>query len=207
MHEEVQVLIHSCIRIEGEKTIYFDPFRLEEEIYDADIVFITHEHMDHFSPEDIKRVEKEDTVFIAPKSMEKRVNSILKGEQKAFYLSPNEKTTILGLEIETIPAYNVAKPFHEKTKGWLGYIVTMGGTRYFICGDSDKTVENRKVKCDVAMVPIGGLYTMDAKEAARLINEMKPAMAIPVHYGSIVGTKWDAVTFFDNLSPDIEARA
>nr|MCR5083607.1 MBL fold metallo-hydrolase [Parasporobacterium sp.] len=106
-----------------------------------------------------------------------------------------ESKEIAGLKIETVPAYNTLKPFHTKSAGWVGYILEVKGQRIYIAGDTDATKEAREVKCDIALVPIGGTYTMNAKAAAELVNEMQPKVAIPVHYGSIVGSSKDADKF------------
>ena len=106
-----------------------------------------------------------------------------------------------GIKFETIPAYNTNKQFHPKENEWVGYIIEINGIRYYIAGDTDITEENKKIKCDVAFVPVGGTYTMDFKEAAYLINEIKPKIAIPIHYGSVVGTKQDATDFVRLLHP------
>ena len=111
---------------------------------------------------------------------------------------------VQGIKFETIPAYNTNKTFHPKENGWVGYIIIINGIRYYIAGDTDITEENKQVKCDVAFVTVGGTYTMDFKEAASLINEIKPKIAIPIHYGSIVGTEQDAIDFIKLLHPSIK---
>ncbi len=123
-----------------------------------------------------------------------------------FLIKPNEKDMVAGIKFETIPAYNVNKPFHPKENGWVGYIIEIDGNRYYIAGDTDITEESKKVKCDVAFVPVGGTYTMDFQEAAMLINEIKPKTAVPIHYGSIVGTKQDAIDFSELLHPEIRCE-
>lgn len=206
MYEEVRVLEHSSIKITGEKTIYFDPFHISEERNDADIIFITHEHYDHFSPEDIRKVRKDDTRLVLPKSMEGQEKEADFTKEKVTFLAPGETCRIGEISVEGIAAYNRRKPFHTKGMGWLGYVVTMSGTRYFVAGDTDANEENRNVQCDVAIVPIGGTYTMDAKAAAQLVNEIKPKAAIPSHYGSIVGTDKDADLFAEKVDNGIAAR-
>lgn len=111
---------------------------------------------------------------------------------------------LLGIKFETVAAYNVNKSFHPKENGWVGYIIEIKGIRYYIAGDTDITEENRNVKCDVAFVPVGGTYTMDFKEAAQLVNIIKPKIAVPIHYGSVVGTNQDAIDFIRLLHPEIE---
>ena len=204
MLENVEVLYHSSIRINKEKTIYIDPFKIDRNYNDADIVFITHDHYDHYSEEDIDKVINENTTIIIPEELLTKL--LRKGINKNAIITvePNEKYMVQGIKFETIPAYNTNKTFHPKENGWVGYIITLDDIRYYIAGDTDITEENKKVKCDVAFVPVGGTYTMDFKEAAQLINIIKPKFAIPVHYGSVVGSKQDATDFIKLLYPTIK---
>lgn len=204
MLENIEVLYHSSIRINKEKTIYIDPFKIDKNYNDADIVFITHDHYDHYSEEDIDKVINENTTIIIPEEL--LTNLLRKGINKNAIITvePNEKYMVQGIKFETIPAYNTNKIFHPKENGWVGYIITLDDIRYYIAGDTDITEENRKVKCDVAFVPVGGTYTMDFKEAAQLINEIQPKIAVPIHYGSVVGTKQDAIDFIRLLHPEIK---
>ena len=204
MLENIEVLYHSSIRINKEKTIYIDPFKIDRNYNDADIVFITHDHYDHYSEEDIDKVINENTTIIIPEEL--LTNLLRKGINKNAIITvePNEKCMVQGIKFETIPAYNTNKIFHPKENGWVGYIITLDDIRYYIAGDTDITEENRKVKCDVAFVPVGGTYTMDFKEAAQLINEIQPKIAVPIHYGSVVGTKQDATDFIKLLHPSIK---
>ena len=204
MLENIEVLYHSSIRISNNKVIYIDPFKIDKNYNYADIVFITHDHYDHYSDEDIDKVINENTTIIIP---EKLLTKLLrKGINKNAIITvePNEKYMIQGIKFETIPSYNTNKTFHPKENGWVGYIITLDDIRYYIAGDTDITEENRKVKCDVAFVPVGGTYTMDFKEAAQLINEIQPKIAVPIHYGSVVGTKQDATDFIKLLHPNIK---
>ena len=204
MLENVEVLCHSSIRINKEKTIYIDPFKIEKNYNDADIVFITHDHYDHYSEEDIDKVINENTIIIIPEELLTKL--LRKGINKNAIITvePNEKYMVQGIKFETIPAYNTNKTFHPKENGWVGYSITLDDIRYYIAGDTDITEENRKVKCDVAFVPVGGRYTMAFKEAAQLINEIQPKIAVPIHYGSVVGTKQDATDFIKLLNPSIK---
>ena len=204
MLENIEVLYHSSIRISNNKVIYIDPFKIDKNYNDADIVFITHDHYDHYSDEDIDKVINENTTIIIP---EKLLTKLLrKGINKNAIITvePNEKYMVQGIKFETIPSYNTNKTFHPKENGWVGYIITLDDIRYYIAGDTDITEENRKVKCDVAFVPVGGTYTMDFKEAAQLINEIQPKIAVPIHYGSVVGTKQDATDFIKLLHSSIK---
>ncbi len=204
MLENIEVLYHSSIRINKEKTIYIDPFKIDRNYNDADIVFITHDHYDHYSEEDIDKVINENTTIII--SEELLTKLLRKGINKNAIITvePNKNYMVQGIKFETISAYNTNKTFHPKENGWVGYIIIINGIRYYIAGDTDITEENKQVKCDVAFVPVGGTYTMDFKEAASLINEIKPKIAIPIHYGSIVGTEQDAIDFIRLLHPEIK---
>ncbi|CCZ00167.1 predicted Zn-dependent hydrolases of the beta-lactamase fold [Clostridium sp. CAG:793] len=204
MLENIEVLCHSSIRINKEKVIYIDPFKINKNYNDADIIFITHDHYDHYSEEDIDKVIKEDTTIVISKDLLKKL--LKKGINKNAIIvaEPNKEYETQGINFNTIPAYNINKKFHPKENNWLGYIITINNVKYYVAGDTDITDENRKVKCDVAFVPVGGTYTMDFKEAAQLINEIKPKIAVPIHYGSIVGTEQDARNFINLLNSEIK---
>ena len=204
MLENIEVLYHSSIRINKEKTIYIDPFKIDRNYNDADIVFITHDHYDHYSEEDIDKVINENTTIIIPDELLTKL--LRKGINKNAIITvePNKNYMVQGIKFETISAYNTNKTFHPKENGWVGYIIIINGIRYYIAGDTDITEENKQVKCDVAFVPVGGTYTMDFKEAAQLINEIQPKIAVPIHYGSIVGTEQDAIDFIRLLHPEIK---
>ena len=204
MLENIEVLHHSTIRISKNKVIYIDPFKIDKDYNDADIVFITHDHFDHYSEEDIDKVINENTTIIIPKELLTKI--LRKGINKnaVITVESNKEYMVQGIKFETIPAYNTNKTFHPKENDWVGYIITLDGIRYYIAGDTDITEENRKVKCDVAFVPVGGTYTMDFKEAAQLINEIQPKIAVPIHYGSVVGTKQDATDFIKLLHSSIK---
>ena len=206
MLNNIEVLCHSSIRMNKGKIIYVDPFHIKENYKDADIILITHSHYDHFSEEDIEKVRKADTkIYVTEDYVENAKNIGLSGNKivgvKAY------QTYYEGdIEINTVPAYNVNKQFHPKENNWVGYILKIDGISYYIAGDTDITEENKKIKCDVAFVPVGGTYTMTAKEAAELVNIIKPKVAVPIHYGDIVGTKEDADTFINNLENGIDGK-
>ena len=204
MLDNIEVLYHSSIRINKEKIIYIDPFKIDRNFNDADIIFIIHDHYDHYSEEDIDKVINENTTIIIPEELLTKL--LRKGINKNAIITvePNKEYVVKGIKFKTIPAYNTNKTFHPKGNDWVGYIITINNIRYYIAGDTDITEENKKVKCDVAFVPVGGTYTMDFKEAAQLINEIQPKMAIPIHYGSVVGTNQDATDFVKLLHPSIK---
>ena len=201
MLEDIEVLYHSCIRMNKEKMIYIDTYHIEKNYNDADMIFITHDHYDHYSEEDIDKVRKNNTIFIVPENL---LNKLIKkgiNDENIITLDPGDAENIDGIKVEAIHSYNIDKPFHPKENNWLGYVIEIDGVRYYIAGDTDITEENKKIKCDVAFVPVGGTYTMNFSEAAQLINIIKPKIAVPIHYGSVVGTKQDATDFIKLLYP------
>lgn len=203
----ITINTHSSIRLQTTRgTVrYVDPFGFETEPHDADMILVTHMHYDHFSPDDIAKVRMPHTVFVMPAcAMVEFIKAGFENEQAAF-LVPYEKAMPLpGIEIETVPAYNVSKPYHPEDEGWMGYIVVVDDIRVYIAGDTDDLPENHAIKCDVALVPVGGAYTMDAHEAATFVNTLRPTVAIPEHYGTIVGSADDGETFAKLVDPDIQ---
>ncbi|MBE5863266.1 MAG: MBL fold metallo-hydrolase [Lachnospiraceae bacterium] len=188
MTENIQVFIQNSIRIEtAQGAIYVDPFQMKETPKDAAFVCVTHDHYDHFSADDIAKVACESTVLIVPEKMEKKAREVAGMVSKIITVKPGESYAVDGLSFETVASYNLLKPFHPKSAEWVGYVFLVDGKRIYVAGDTDATKEAKAVKCDVALIPIGGTYTMDPKKAAELINEMQPAVAIPVHYGNLVG--------------------
>ena len=206
MLENILVLTHSSIKIKNSKTIYFDPFKIDKNYNDADYIFITHSHYDHYSEEDIKKVRKKETKIIITSDLKEKVKELGFENSNIIIVTPNEKYIIDTLKIETIPAYNNKKQFHPKSNNWVGYIIEINGENYYIAGDTDITEENKKIKCDVALLPIGGTFTMNYEEAAELANIIKPKIVIPIHYGSIVGNKCDAEKFKKLINKEIKCE-
>ncbi len=195
---------HSSIRFGGDVVLYVDPFHLTEAPHDADVILFTHDHYDHFSPENFAQVAKADTVYVAPGSMREALTAAGIGAAQAVVLEAGEKVEVAGVTIEGVPAYNLNKDFHPNGNGWLGYVLTIEGVRYYVCGDMDDTPEGRAVACDVLLVPIGGTYTMTATEAAAFANAVKPKAVVPTHYGDIVGSPEDADAFEAAVDDGIE---
>ena len=205
MYEEVRVLTHSSIRIEaGGEVMYFDPFNIKDAAHDADIIFVTHEHFDHFSPEDIAKVRNNFTLLVCPESMREKLKEIDIDEEFIELVAPGDELEVNKVKVEAIAAYNVGKQFHPKENAWVGYIVTAGDTVYYVAGDTDVNADARQVRCDVALLPCGGKYTMDAKEAAALAEEISPKLAIPTHYGSVAGDTTCGEAFAEKLKGKIE---
>ncbi len=203
MYEEVQVLVHSSIRITNGMTVYFDPYHVTEEYHDADIIFVTHNHYDHYSPEDIAKVKNKTTVLVCPCSMEACLLSSGIEDDYIEMVMPGDSLEINDVKIEAVPAYNVGKAFHPQKNQWVGYIVTMNGTRYYVAGDTDINADVMQVQCDVALLPVGGTYTMTAEEAAKLAIKIQPEVAIPTHYGDIVGDPKDGERFIEALAGQV----
>lgn len=196
----ITVNTQSSIRIEGYRILYFDPFQIRDSKHDADVIFITHEHYDHFEPDSIAKIRKESTILVAPESMRKKVLSESGvTADRCVFCEPDGMYEQEDIVIETVRAYNKLKPFHPKMNKWLGYIVTMDDVRYYVAGDTDVNADIEKVQCDVALIPIGGHYTMDKKQAADYIAHIAPGAVIPTHYGSIVGEKADGRDFEERL--------
>lgn len=196
--DNIKINTQSSIKIVLDKVIYFDPYKIEEKCHDADIIFITHDHYDHMDVESINNVKNEETIIIAPKTMEGVIGQIQFREY--IYLDPNEERNIYSINIKAIRAYNSVKPFHPMENNWLGYIISYNNISYYIAGDTDKTIDNEKVKCDIALIPIGGHFTMDVNEATDLVKIINPKIVIPTHYGSIVGNKEDSKRLKEALS-------
>lgn len=179
--DNIFVNTRSSIKLTGTKTIYFDPLEIEGEPYDADMVFVTHEHYDHFSPDDIEKVLKQDTQIIVPSVMLDMVRERF-SVQTVCGMLPQQTVNCDGVKCQAIPAYNIDKAFHPKSNEWIGYVIELDGNTYYAMGDTDVTEEVKAVEADVVFIPIGGKYTMDATEAAEFIKKKQPELVIPIHY-------------------------
>ena len=198
----IYINTRSSIKITGSKTIYFDPLELEESPKDADIIFVTHEHYDHFSPGDIRKVMKDDTKMIVPAPMLDVVKEKCAEVKHLYGIFPGQTGECEGVKYKGIPAYNIGKAFHPKERNWVGYLVEMDGETYYAMGDTDVTPEAEEVDVDVIFVPVGGKYTMDADEAAEFINRKPRGLVVPIHYAdSEVCNR-----FLGRLKPEVEVR-
>ena len=206
--KKIEVLTHSSIRIQCDAfTLYVDPFRLPDTApKDADFILVTHDHFDHFSPADIEKAVGKDARLIVPEGMKKKAREADAFVRETMTVAPGQTYTVGPLSFTTVPAYNVGKLFHPKKNGWVGYLVTVEGERVFIAGDTDVTPELRSLQCDVALLPIGGTYTMNYKEAAALVNEIQPKTVIPTHYGSVAGSEDDAGRFASLVKPPVKVE-
>lgn len=197
---KISWLGHDCFRIKDGETIYIDPFRIEGG-EKADIILVTHEHYDHCSPEDIKKITSDKTVIVANSACKGQLSRLQMREIKL--VKPGDKLTVEGVEIEAVPSYNINKPFHPKGDK-LGFILTLKGVRIYHAGDTDRIPEMKNFKADVALLPVCGTYAMTAEEAVQAVKDIGPKLAVPMHYGTIVGSLKDAERFKEKAGCPVE---
>lgn len=177
--------------------VYIDPWEVTGDV-PADVIFITHAHFDHFQPEEIERIKKEGTRILAPHD----VAAELSGDVTP--VAPGDVHEVAGVKAQAVPAYNTAEErleMHPKANQWVGYVLSLGDTTYYHAGDTDHAPELDEVRTDVAFLPIGGTYTMDASEAAGLARSIDPRLAVPMHYGFVVGSPGAAEVFAREAAP------
>ena len=197
--QKIHWLGHDGFRIDAEKVIYLDPFQIKSTV-PADIILVSHDHFDHCSPDDIKKIQKKDTVIITDKASADK----LTGDRRI--MGPGDKVTVAGIEIEAVVAYNTNKQFHPKADGKLGFILTVAGLRLYHAGDTDRIPEMKNIRADIALLPVSGTYVMTADEAVQAALDINPKIAIPMHYGAIVGSAEDAQFFAEKLRGKVEVR-
>ena len=205
MLDNVLVYCQSAIKISSNKNIYFDPYLIKEKTSDADVIFITHEHYDHFDLESINNIKKDDTIIVVPNSMINKVSSLFE-HNEILGVDPDKEYNIYDFKFKTVRAYNNQKQFHPKDNNWVGYLLYLDNLSYYIMGDTDDTIDARDVKCDILFVPIGGTYTMDGKEGSILTNYIKPKYVVPIHYKTIVGDIEEVNDFLNNLDKSINYK-
>jgi L-ascorbate metabolism protein UlaG (beta-lactamase superfamily) len=189
---KVEWLGHACFKISNKLKIYIDPFDLKDE-EKADLIFITHEHYDHCSLADIKKIAKDDTLVIITEDCIAKLRDF-----KTFPVLPGKSYEAKGIKFLTVPAYNLSKAFHTRASNWVGYVIEFEGIKIYHAGDTDFVPETKELKgIDIALMPVGGTYTMNAEEAAKAVNSFKPKIAVPMHFGKIVGSERDAERFKD----------
>lgn len=205
MTEKLHWLGHASFRLDASKTVYFDPWKLAKNAKKADIIFISHEHFDHFSKDDLAIISTENTVFVTDKTVSRQ----LKGEVKykeIKALLPKDSIEIDGVKIQAVASYNLNKEFHTDDSQKLGFIVTIDGVSIYHAGDTDNIPEMKDYRCDIALLPVSGTYVMTADEAAEAALAIKPKVVIPMHYGDIVGSQADAERFQELLRDKVEVK-
>ena len=191
-------IAHDTFRIAGSKLIYTDPFRVTKR-EEADIVLLSHEHFDHLSKEDLDKVLFPGTSILASPLCRDGLQGTKVKE--IHFLDPGGKHTVGKVSIEAVPAYNLnkfrepGKAFHPQGEKRLGFLITMDGTTIYYAADADFIPEMKSIKCDIALLPVSGTYVMTAEEAAEAAAAINPKIAVPMHYGAIVGSDEDARKF------------
>jgi L-ascorbate metabolism protein UlaG (beta-lactamase superfamily) len=194
----VDWLGHASFRLRGTATVYLDPWSIQGTPRDGDLVLITHSHYDHYSPEDIEKVLRPGGIVVMPRVDEEKAT--LEGVQ---FMEAGEERELAGVRIQAVPAYNVDKDFHPRSQRWLGYIVELDGVRIYHCGDCDVIEEMEEIKCHVALLPVSGTYVMNAREAVEATRRIGPQVAVPMHWGEIVGEREDAEYFAQNAPCEV----
>lgn len=182
---------HASFAIESEKVIYIDPWKMPESAPKADLILVTHSHFDHLSTDDVNQLKKEDATIICSSDCV----SQLSGDVRA--LKPGEEIETKDIKVKAVSAYNPNKSFHPKKNEWQGYVIETEGIKVYHAGDTDFIPEMEDLeKINIALLPVGGTYTMSAEEAAQAANIIKADISIPMHYGSeVIGTEKDALRF------------
>ncbi|MFH1585575.1 MAG: MBL fold metallo-hydrolase [archaeon] len=208
---EINWLGHSGFKIKNSKVIYIDPYNIKEDSEKADLILITHSHYDHCSVADMNKILKEGTKIIITADSQSKITRF-ETPIKMEIVEPGQELTHEDIKISTLPAYNLDKPFHPKDEHWVGYLIKIRDVIIYHAGDTDNIPEMQKLtgyqgKEFIALLPVGGRFTMSAEEAAEAAKVIKPSLAIPIHWGSIVGTKEDAQEFCELCKEEgIEAR-
>jgi len=199
MLDKMTWLGHDVFRIDGSKTVYIDPYNIETGVK-ADLVLVTHDHFDHCSPEDVEKVQQPETIIVTEKDAAKKLSGNVKT------MKPGDSLALDDVNIEAVPAYNIDKDFHPKANGWLGFILEMDDVRIYHAGDTDFIPEMNDLNVDIALLPVSGTYVMTADEAVAAALAINPGVAVPMHYGAIVGDGSDADTFKAKLEGKVDVR-
>jgi len=195
--KKIHWLGHDGFRIDGEKIVYFDPYQIETGPK-ADLILITHEHFDHCSPEDVAKIQGPETIIVTDKDSKEKLTGDIR------VLKPGETLSLEGIKISAVPSYNTDKDFHPRKNGWLGFLVEISGITVYHAGDTDFIPEMEALNVDIALLPVSGTYVMTADQAAKAALAIRPRLAIPMHYGAIVGGSQDALDFKNALEGQVE---
>ncbi len=197
MAQKIVWLGHDCFRLDADKTIYFDPYDISPGPK-ADLILVSHEHFDHCSPDDVSKIQGPETVIITDKTSAEKLSGDVR------IIAPGESMSLGEIKIEAVPSYNTDKDFHPKQKAWLGFILEVNGVRIYHAGDTDFIPEMNGLEVDIALLPVSGTYVMTADQAVEAALAIRPKLAIPMHYGAIVGDDKDALAFKESLKGKID---
>ena len=206
MIEKLHWLGHASFRLDGQKTVYFDPWKLPKGSKYADIILISHEHFDHFSKDDVARISSKDTVIITSETVARQLKGSKVPYKDIKAMAPGDAFEALGVIVKAVTSYNVNKSFHTRDSKKLGFIISIDGSSLYHAGDTDKIPEMKEHRCDIAILPVSGTYVMTSEEASQAALAIKPKIAVPMHYGDIVGSIEDAKNFKDLLKGKVEVR-
>jgi L-ascorbate metabolism protein UlaG (beta-lactamase superfamily) len=201
MLENIHWLGHDSFRLDGTTTVFIDPWKLPPGQPRAGVVLVTHDHHDHLSANDIAKIAGPDTVVVGPASVTDQISGL-----ETVTVAAGDNVDVCGVQVLAVPAYNLDKfrapgqLYHPREAGLVGYVVTLDGVRYYHAGDTDAVPEMADVQCEVALLPVGGKYTMTWEEAAAACDLLAAAVAVPMHYGDVIGDIHDAERFRDRCS-------
>jgi L-ascorbate metabolism protein UlaG (beta-lactamase superfamily) len=201
MEPKIEWLGHDSFRLTGDKKIYIDPWKISNAAHDADIVLITHDHFDHFVPEDIDKVRNENTLLVGPEMIRGKIDGNVR------IVNRGDSLNVHDVPLEVVPAYNLhpdRQNFHPDKYGGVGYIITLNGKRIYHTGDTDPIPEMKNIQCDIMLVPVSGTYVCTCDEAAEAVGMVNPGLAIPMHWDAIVGTWEDANSFKEKVNVPVE---
>jgi L-ascorbate metabolism protein UlaG (beta-lactamase superfamily) len=199
MAEKVAWLGHDAFRVEASKTIYFDPYGIAGGPK-ADLILVSHDHFDHCSPEDVAKIQKKETIIVTEKNSAKKLGGDVR------VIEPGETVDVEGVKVTGVPSYNTDKDFHPRKNSWLGFIVELEGVKIYHAGDTDFIPEMKDLKADIALLPVSGTYVMNADQAVKAALAINPRLAVPMHYGAIVGDETDALQFKEKLEGKVPVR-
>lgn len=199
---KIDFLGHSGFLISNGKRIIIDPFNISENVGKADLILITHSHYDHCSISDIEKLADKGTVVICTADSQSKIMKVEGVE--LHVIEAGNVFELDDIKVEAVPAYNKNKEYHPKSEGWVGYVVKIGNVVIYHSGDSDFIPEMQKLSgygkhnnTFVALLPVSGKYVMDAEQASEAASLISPDLAIPMHYGSIIGNIGDAEKFVE----------
>jgi len=178
---EISWLGHAAFKIVTNSglLLYLDPYQIKDGEEKADIIITSHNHFDHFSKNDIKKLMKDDTVVIGPESISRDLKKF-----NGMGLKLGEKKEIKGINITLVPSYTIKKATHPKSNQWAGTILEIEGKKIYHAGDTERIPEMKELANEgitVALLPCGGTYTMDFEESSDAAVDIRPEIVVPMH--------------------------